>query len=314
MQLEYNILWIDNDIQEYIDNGEVGSIRTFLNELGFESNVETVDDEANLDNYIFKHKYDLILSDFNLNATTGDVIIQEIRENKRFSTEILFYSAKNNFRDEPEVKERLAFMDRITFHTNRDTFLDKVEKLIVLTLDKLLELNATRGLITAETSQLDVIIEELTIEIANNRLNLDASRLKAIIDDYADKFLSSRSESFKEKYNEIGFSNIFQSIEANRKWNIFRTLLKEYNKDVKSSEIEMFLKRNSTYFDQVIDIRNKFAHSKAKQKEGKMVLIGQFGKEDFQFDSDQCITIRKDIISHRLNFKELLEHIKFNVD
>lgn len=314
MQLEYNILWIDNDIQEYIDNGEVGSIKTFLNELGFESNVETVADEANLDNYIFKHKYDLILSDFNLNATTGDVIIQEIRENKRFSTEILFYSAKNNFRDEPEVKERLAFMDRITFHTNRDTFLDKVEKLIVLTLDKLLELNATRGLITAETSQLDVIIEELTIEIANNRLNLDGNRLKAIIDDYADKFLSSRSESFKEKYNEIGFSNIFQSIEANRKWNIFRTLLKEYNKEVKSSEIETFLKRNSTYFDQVIDIRNKFAHSKAKQKEGKMVLIGQFGKEDFQFDSDQCITIRKDIIGHRLNFKELLEHIKFNVE
>lgn len=314
MQLEYNILWIDNDIQEYIDNGEVGSIRTFLNELGFESNVETVDDEANLDSYIFKHKYDLILSDFNLNATTGDVIIQEIRENKRFSTEILFYSAKNNFRDEPEVKERLAFMDRITFHTNRDTFLDKVEKLIVLTLDKLLELNATRGLITAETSQLDVVIEELTIEIANNRLKLDAERLKKIIDDYADKFLSSRSESFKEKYSEIGFNNIFQSIEANRKWNIFRTLLKEYNKEVKSSEIEIFLKRNSTYFDQVIDVRNKFAHSKAKQKEGKMVLIGQFGKEDFQFDSDQCIGIRKSIIEHRLNFKELLEHIEFNVD
>ena len=106
MQLEYNILWIDNDIDEYIANGEVESIRSFLNELGFESNIETVDDEANLDNFIFKHKYDLIISDFNLNATTGDVIIQEIRENKRFSTEILFYSAKNNFRNEPEEKKK----------------------------------------------------------------------------------------------------------------------------------------------------------------------------------------------------------------
>lgn len=314
MQLEYNILWIDNDIKEYIDNGEVDSIRLFLNDLGFESNVVTVDDEANLDNYMFLYKYDLILSDFNLNATTGDVIIQEIRENKRFSTEILFYSAKNNFRNEPEVKERLAFMDRITFHTSRDTFLDKVEKLIVLTLDKLLELNATRGLITSETSQLDVIIEELTLELANNRLKLNADRLKKIIDEYADDFLSSRSESFKGKYKEIGFNNIFQSIEANRKWSIFRTLLKEYNKEVQSSEISLFLKKNSTYFNQVIDVRNKFAHSKAKQKEGKMVLIGQFGKEDFQFDSDQCIGIRKSIIEHRSNFKELLEYIKFIVD
>lgn len=314
MQLEYNILWIDNDIDDYIANGEVASIGTFLSDLGFESNVVTVDDEGELDNFIFKHKYDLILSDFNLNATTGDVIIQEIRENKRFSTEILFYSAKNNFRDQPEVKERLAFMDRITFHTNRDTFLDKVEKLIILTLDKLLELNATRGLITSETSQLDVIIEELTLELANNRLQLNTDRLKEIIDEYADNFLSSRSEIFKERYNQIGFNNIFQSIEANRKWGIFRDLLREYNKQAKSKEIVTFLKRNSTYFNEVIDIRNKFAHSKAKQKEGKMVLIGQFGKEDFEFDSDQCISIRRNIIEHRINFKELLEYIKFDVD
>lgn len=314
MQLEYNILWIDNDIEDYIANGEVASIGTYLNDLGFESNIVTVDDEGELDNFIFKHKYDLILSDFNLNATTGDVIIQEIRENKRFSTEILFYSAKNNFRDEPEVKERLAFMDRITFHTNRDTFLDKVEKLIILTLDKLLELNATRGLITSETSQLDVIIEELTLELANNRLQLNTDRLKEIIDGYADNFLSSRSESFKERYKEIGFNNIFQSIEANRKWGIFRDLLREYNKQAQSKEIVTFLKKNSTYFSEVIDIRNKFAHSKAKQKDGKMVLIGQFGKEDFEFDGEQCISIRRNIIEHRINFKELLEHIKFNVD
>src|SRR5690606_6837087 len=145
--------------------------------LGFEPNIITVDDEAELDNFIFLHKYDLIISDFNLNATTGDVIIEKIRNEKGFSTEILFYTAQANFRDNPDVKERLAFMDRITFHSNRDTFLDKVEKLIVLTLDKLLELNATRGLITAATSDLDAEIESVVVlliekqQVNNEKLN-----------------------------------------------------------------------------------------------------------------------------------------------
>ena len=36
MQLHYNILWIDNDIDDYISTGEVDSIKTFLLDLGFE--------------------------------------------------------------------------------------------------------------------------------------------------------------------------------------------------------------------------------------------------------------------------------------
>ncbi len=79
-------------------------------------------------------------------------------------------------------------------------------------------------------------------------------------------------------------------------------------------EIKSFLKKNSSYFNQVIDIRNKFAHSKAKQKGEKTVLIGQFGKEDFEFDKEQCISIRKAIIEHRINFRNLLEYLEFKID
>ena len=61
MKLEYNILWIDNDIQEYIDNGEVANLNSYLEELGFEPNIVTVKDEADLDQFIYNHKYDLII-------------------------------------------------------------------------------------------------------------------------------------------------------------------------------------------------------------------------------------------------------------
>jgi CheY-like chemotaxis protein len=301
MKLEYNILWIDNDIQEYINAGEVKNIGSFLEELGFEPNIVTVEDEADLDNFIFLHKYDLIVSDFNLNATTGDIIIEKIRNEKGFSTEILFYTAKSTFRNNPEVKERLAFMDRITFHSNRDTFLDKVEKLIKLTLDKLLELNATRGVITATTSNMDVEIEELVMLLVYEHLKLNEEDIQKIITHYVEDFLKKSPDHFLKKYNEVGFKNWFHRMEANRKWSVFRDLLKKIDSDA----VKKFLEQNKKYGVEVIDIRNKFAHAKAEDVQGKMVLKGQFGQDGFQFDTDACIVIRKNLINHKRHIEAL---------
>lgn len=296
MKLEYNILWIDNDIQEYIDNGEVGNLKTYLEELGFEPNIVTVEDEAELDNFIYNFKYDLIISDFNLNATTGDKIIEKIREEKGFSTEILFYTAKSNFRDDPDVKERLAFMDRITFHSNRDTFLDKVEKLIRLTLDKLLELNATRGLITAATSELDVEIEEVVMQLIVKH-NKSDNDLKQIITDKVFSKMEGTVKTFWDNYSS--FQDYFPKIDAVKKWEILRDLLKPLNAQV---EIKTFLDNSKTYQDQVITIRNQFAHVKAIEENGVLKLKG---RKDIEFDENKCIEIRKNLIAHKRHIEAL---------
>jgi len=303
MQLEYNILWIDNDIQEYIDNGEVNSINSFLKDLGFEPNIVTVDDESMIDNFILDYKYDLIISDFNLNATTGDVIIEKIRNEKGFSTEILFYSAKSNFRNDPDVKERLAFLDRITFHSNRDTFLDKVEKMIELTLDKLLELNATRGLITAATSDLDVEIEEMVMLLIGKR-RIEEDKLKSFITSKVFTPLRKKLDTFWEKYGT--FQDYFHGIDAVKKWEIFRELLKPLKSN---SEITIFLEINKDYQTEVIGIRNKFAHAKAELINGQLVLRGQLGQEGFQYDANACIQIRRNLIKHKKNIESLKEII-----
>lgn len=300
MKLEYNILWIDNDIQDYIANGEVNSLKSYLEELGFEPNVVTVEDEADLDNHIYSYKYDLIISDFNLNATTGDRIIEKIRDEKGFSTEILFYSAKSNFRDDPDVKERLAFMDRITFHSNRDTFLDKVEKLIKLTLDKLLELNATRGLITAATSDLDVEIEEVVMQLVDKHGKSD-DELKKIVADKAFTPLQKRLDGFWNSYDT--FQNYFHKIDAVKKWEIFRDLLKPLRTE---ADIKAFLDDNKTYQDQVIKIRNQFAHAKAIiNTQGVHALKGQLGGDDFEFTEHNCVEIRKNLINHKRSIEKL---------
>ena len=165
MKLEYKILWIDNDLQSYIDNESVKGIEDFLLEKAFEPIIELVFDEANLDQSINKHNYDLIISDYNLNNTTGDAVIKYIREDRQLDTEILFYTAQNSYMNNPQVIQNLAFKERLTFQVGRETLLQKIEKVVELTLKKLLELNATRGLITAATSELDVEIEEIYYQL-----------------------------------------------------------------------------------------------------------------------------------------------------
>jgi len=307
MKLSYNILWIDNDLEEYIERGETERLNEFLYELGFEPNIIAVFDDNEVDGHL-DTKFDLIISDYNLDSTTGDKIVANIRK-RNILTEILFYSARTNFKDDPEVADRLRFIDRITFVYGRDNLMPRIEGLIQLTLDKLLDLNATRGLITSATSDLDVIIEEFALHIANNELELSDEQKVQLIDNYIDSFLSQSPNSFKKRYTELGFNNTFPFIEAYRKWKIFRQLLKEYQKTKSNSVIANFIKQNSSYSDEVINVRNKFAHAKAIEINGKTKLKGQYGKEDFEFDKNACIQIRKNLIKHKNNFSMLREQL-----
>lgn len=303
MKLEYKILWIDNDLQGFIDNGSLKDIEEFLLEKGFEPIIEKVFDEANLDQFIIKHNYDLIISDYNLNNTTGDEIIKNIREEKQLDTEILFYTAaQNSYMNNPQVIENLAFKERLTFKVGRNGLLEKIEKVIELTLKKLLELNATRGLITAATSELDVEIEEIFYQI-----------IETIVDEETKPKVE---RIFKTDYNEIkknylkqckakrdshtsDFKKYFSLSDAFRKYDILKDLLKIHTFD--EFDLDLFKK----YGQDIISVRNKFAHAKAIDDNGTLKLKGQVSGQDFEFTEDSCLEIRKNLIAHKRNIENL---------
>jgi len=299
MKLEYKILWIDNDLQSYIDNDSLKDIEKFLLEKGFEPIIEKVFDEADLDKFIIKHNYDLIISDYNLNNTTGDEIIKQIRDEKQLDTEILFYTAKDSYMNNEQVMKNLAFKERLTFKVGRYGLLEKIEKVIELTLKKLLELNATRGLITAATSELDVDIEEIVMQLVVQH-NKSIDDLKQIVTDKAYKPLQNRLNKFWNNYRD--FQSYFPKIDSVKKWEVFRDLLKPLNTQ---AEIKIFLENNKTYQEQVIKIRNQFAHAKAIDDNGTLKLKGQVEGEDYEFTEESCVKIRKDLIYHKRNIDKL---------
>jgi hypothetical protein len=302
MKLDYNILWIDNDLQSYIDNDSVKSISDFLIERGFEPTIEKVFDEANIDQSIIKYNYDLIISDYNLENTTGDVIIEDIRNRRHLDTEILFYTAQDSYKNKPEVKERLAFIERLTFQVGRDTLLDKIEKVIALTLKKLLELNATRGLITSATSHLDVEIEEIYYSLIEKPIDaVKKPKIEKIFrTDYKEikKSLLKKCKAQRDSHS-VDYKLYFSQSDAFRKWDILKEIVSLNVPD--GFSLDVFKK----YYEEVIDIRNKFAHAKAVEVEGKMVLKGQIRGKDFEFNEDSCIKIRQNLIKHTRNIEAL---------
>ncbi len=306
MQLEYNVLWIDNEIESYyIARGQLTALESFINDLGFETKIIPLIGEENLYEHLNKTKFDLIISDYNLDDDkNGDQLVKEIRD-QGLMTEILFYSGNSSFMENTDVQKQLAFLDRISFHAGRAGLIDKIEDLIKLTVTKLLDLNATRGIIMASTSSLDALIEEITIIMCRDHLEKDETHYNEIMAAYINDCLDTKSTQFKSTYEEKGFQSALRNMEAFRKWRLFRELLKELKSKDTRQDLLDFYRINSTYSEEVIKIRNKFAHAKAETVDGKMVLIGKHEDDHFQVGEEESIAIRKNLIKHKNNFSRL---------
>ena len=309
MKLEYKILWIENE-EDFVDSS-IPKVKEILTERGFEPTITKVVDETQIDNYL-NVCYDLIISDFQLNddengGKNGAEVIYELRNERKLDTEILFYSDKVNFLEDNSIKEKLAFMERINIQQGRNTLLDKIEKVIELTLKKLLELNATRGLITAATSELDVEIVEIYYQLIEFPVDKETKHKIEII--------------FKTDYNEIkknylkqckakrdnhtsDFKQYFYLSDAFRKYDILKELLKLHT--FNGFDLDLFKK----YGQEIISVRNKFAHAKAIDDNGTLKLKGQVSGQDFEFTEDSCLEIRKNLIAHKRNIENLKQALK----
>ena len=107
MSLQYNILWLDDRIEEYQTLEIDTELKEYVEELFFEPHIymyESVDEAVHNST---KRKYDVIFSDFNINENkTGKDFIVDIR-NRNVNAEVLFYSAQQT---PPETG-----LDRISF-------------------------------------------------------------------------------------------------------------------------------------------------------------------------------------------------------
>ncbi|CAC9498642.1 hypothetical protein BPUTSESOX_826 [uncultured Gammaproteobacteria bacterium] len=292
MKLQYKILWLDDDINAFIDDEYIEDIRKHVTNQGFDTTIDTKDNSEDFFSAL-DETYDLILTDYHMNGLDGDKVVEKIREKSIF-TEILFYTAKADLEDTKKL-DRISFLETTTNH--EEEVVDKTKKLIDLTVKKFQDIVAMRGMIMQETSDLDMQKVEILKKYINSKNSLETKGLKDEILKEIKLFVDEKCNKYQDfDAKEDGLKQIIKDnvlFSSARKIEALSWILQEI-------ELNDFSKE---YKDEIITPRNQFAHAKLIQDSGRKYF--KKGGDNIEFDDEYCKKLRKDILKHKGYLDEL---------
>jgi DNA-binding NarL/FixJ family response regulator len=304
MKLEYKILWFEDNESWY--NSIYPLIEDFLHENGFELNPRRESGGDNIDCFINNEEFDLIIMDFNLAGAKGDKLIESLRQHQIY-TEIVFYSQNGA----QAVRDAVISkgVDGV-FCASRDTeeFEEKVTKVIYNTIKKVQDVNNLRGLVIAETSELDEKMIDIIALFCSVSESHKVELLKKTIENREDRLkdLKKVTPSIMERDKLCSMLESFDRLRA-----VLRLIS---NIETKPFTANVAL-LTTCYKKEIIDIRNILAHVKEEtDKNGKKILKSKMiGHETFEFNDQKCIEIRKDIQKHAENLDYILQNVHKHV-
>jgi len=309
MRLEYRILWLDDQIDAFIEDEHIEDLKQYLIDEGFEPEINTVSNHkeffSKLDN-----DYDLILTDYHMDDLNGDEVVRRIRGNEySIFTEILFYSARADLVDAAKIKiDRISFLETAGKGDHEELVIEKVKELIGLTIKKFHDIVVMRGMIMNETSELDAMQIEILKNYIENREPTDYQAMKVAILQAIETQFTQKLDLIKRnwKSRDNGFKKLMKDnfvFSSTYKIMTMSEILNELN-------IEDF---SNEYKEEIINIRNKFAHAKLEIKKGEngRVLKKYFKYRDdgIEFNDELCRTIRVNIKKHKNNLEKLKSKI-----
>lgn len=304
MRIKYSILWVDDEIEFYKDSELDKELEKYLLDLSFIPSIDMFENVEDAEAVLERKKYDLIFSDYNINENrTGKDFIENLRTNS-VNCEVLFYSAmqdlpKNGF-------DRVTFF-RLDSSSAFQKLLEKMKKVINLTVDKLNDLTNLRGLVISEVCDLDDLMDEILIlfcktnhdkgnDIVNYLVRRKENEVKdsLVNENKCDKkcFFSSKRidvqeqiRSFDSAYKARGINKIISIID-------YKPIHKNFYED---------------YLDEIINPRNDLAHCVSFLENGRDVLKTRKGPHSFGIDEIKII--RSNIIKYFDYFSLLQEKL-----
>jgi CheY-like chemotaxis protein len=292
MNIEYNILWLDDQIDEFVEDEWVDKIRNYLQNEGFIPEIITT---SKYDEFTQKldDSFDLILTDYHMTSKNGNEVVNEIRR-KSILTEILFYTAQGDLTEIGKI-DRVSFVE--TNGNHHEQVIQETIKLIGLTIKKFQHIVSMRGMIMHETSTLD----NSTADILTKYIDSGKANYDQITDSICEKMstqLQKKQEIVKKAKQSHNLKKLMKDnflFSADYKIDALKKILS----DLKAIDF------TDAYKEEVNNIRNIFAH---------VILINdeQTGKKYFKarddkiiFDEKLCKKIREDIRKHKGNIDRL---------
>jgi CheY-like chemotaxis protein len=288
MKLDYKILWLDDQIKDFIEDEIIEEVEEYLSLQGFRPEIITT---SKSDDFFEKldNSYDLILTDYHLNDINGDEVIKKIRsQDYSVMTEILFYTAKADLKETDKIS-RVSFLETNTLlGDHRDEVLRATINLIELTIKKFQSIVAMRGMIMHETSSLDVEMENILQKI------LESSKTPDDIIDVIKKKYKQSNEEFNENIDKVvDNESILRTIGASHRW---RAIVR----NLSAGEIKSVM---ADYEKEIILIRNKFAHAELIDDGERQYFRDR--KNGLDFNEDFCKKVREDLLKHKENIDSL---------
>jgi DNA-binding response OmpR family regulator len=300
MKLDYNILWFEDNTTWY--NSITPFLKEILEENGFQLKVKRRVNQNELELLIEDDKWDLILVDYNLSdGETGDDIIQMIRDT--LFTDIIFYSQRGG--DEVRKEVMSKGIDGIfCAGRSRPEFLRKVERVINTTIKKATDINPLRGLVMAETSEIDDLMREILITfMGNTKYHKRTELLNYICKTITNSLKSSQKQL--EKLCKAGNTEQLISLpffDSSKKIRAIEKMIKFINEE----KLNEFQGIATNYYDDIGLKRNLLAHVSEDIIDGNRVLVSHVpNTEPIAFDAESCKKMRTDIRSYKESFENI---------
>jgi CheY-like chemotaxis protein len=306
MRLNFNILWFE-DTPEIIDGIEE-PVAEHLGKQGYYlKRVDILKDSTRLREIIDdvnekKLDVDLILMDNNLaGGDKGSELIGTIRRHELL-TDIIFYSEHRGFRDKLDQYDGIYTSDRD----------DLEQKIIAVTdhiLKKALDLANLRGLVMAETSELEELMRKIILTALEKGVLISPEKIRRDIKKRLKRRLKGRNKDLEklvvdgdEPSKPFDFAEM---LDFDGKSKTLEELLENYSKQIKqddkidSNRIDLTHESfdHKAFQVEVIKKRNNLAHLKeSTNQDGRKILkANKKGQEDFVFDTQTAFDIRKNL-------------------
>ncbi|KRE71987.1 response regulator [Paenibacillus sp. Soil750] len=300
MGLNYKILWFEDDVEIVEENKK--ELVELLADYGLKLEILHKDNGMDLESYI-DEGFDLILTDLNLNdEDTGDKIIARIRDHS-ILTEVLFYSS--NVKEINNIIQRHEWVERVSFAVGAGQVQNKIKQLVSLTIKKLQEVNTVRGLVMAETSDLDLKMTELLTDFFDTFSDSELKKQELINSTVNNRH--DRLEKLK-KTQPTDINQFCERLDAADRLNAIVRLINHTDNKLSEKHFNNNKETLSKYVEEILNIRNALAHAKEFFVDGRKGVKSTVNQVEIFFDDDSCKKIRKDISNHRSNLEEI--HLK----
>lgn len=301
MRIKFYILWFENE-PTWIE-GKINDVKDIVKEEGFEW-VEPMICKKGSEFRGDYNDFDIILVDYRLvggrkEGQSGADIINTIRKNC-YST-IIFYSQDGEQVLRKEIADKR--LDGV-FCVSRDDFLDRFEQIFHTTTKKVEDINNLRGLVMAETADL----ESLKMEIIELYDKLDCPKKKDMIKKTIDT-MSKNVDDQRVFFDSTTENTTF--VELLDRFNFYRKSITVHRiNKIKNSRASF---NHEQFRKEIIDKRNLLAHVKEEKNEDGEIYLESRDKQ-LVFSREEAKKIRNDILKYRRELGKIKEVLQETID